>query len=60
VPTTREVLVRAITGGTGRFKYARGQVVERILGRNTTILRSFAHLGKAYCPNYRFEFEVKL
>ncbi len=56
----REVLVRAITGGTGRFKYARGQVVERILGRNTTILRSFAHLGKAYCPNYRFEFEVKL
>lgn len=56
----KEVLVRAITGGTGRFKYARGQVVERILGRNTTILRSFAHMGKAYCPNYRFEFEVKL
>ena len=56
----KEVLVRAITGGTGRFKFARGQVVERILGRNTTTLRSFSNFPNAYAPNYRFEFEVKL
>ncbi len=56
----KEVLVRAITGGTGRFKFARGQVVERILGRNTTTLRSFSNFPNAYSPNYRFEFEVKL
>lgn len=53
----KEVLVRAITGGTGRFKFARGQVVERLIGRNTTVLKNF---GNAPCPNYRFEFEVKL
>ena len=56
----KEVLVRAITGGTGRFKFARGQVVERILGRNTTTLRSFSNFPNAYSPNYRFEFELKL
>ena len=56
----KEVLVRAITGGTGRFKFARGQVIERILGRNTTTLRSFSNFPDAYSPNYRFEFEIKL
>lgn len=56
----KEVLVRAITGGTGRFKFARGQVVERLVGRNTTVLRSFSNFPNAYAPNYRFEFEVKL
>lgn len=56
----KEVLVRAITGGTGRFKFARGQVVERILGRNTTVLRSFSNFPNAFSPNYRFEFEVKI
>jgi hypothetical protein len=56
----KEVLVRAITGGTGRFKFARGQVVERLVGRNTTLLRSFSNFPNAYAPNYRFEFELKL
>lgn len=56
----REVLVRAVTGGTGRFRFARGQVVERRLGNNTTVLRSFAKLGDVPAPNYRFEFELKL
>lgn len=56
----KEVLVRAITGGTGRFKYARGQVVERLVGRNTTLLRSFSNFPNAFAPNYRFEFELKL
>lgn len=56
----KEVLVRAITGGTGRFKLARGQVVERILGRNTTTLRSFSNFPNAFAPNYRFAFEIKL
>jgi hypothetical protein len=56
----KEVLVRAITGGTGRFRFARGQVIERRVGRNTTVLRSFSNFPNAYSPNYRFEFELKL
>jgi hypothetical protein len=56
----KEVLVRAITGGTGRFRFASGQVVERLIGRNTTVLRSFSNFANAYSPNYRFEFELKL
>ncbi len=56
----REVQARAITGGTGRFKFARGQVIERMLGRNSTLLRSFSNFPNAFSPNYRFEFELKL
>ena len=56
----REVLVRAVTGGTGRFRFVTGQVVERRIGRNTTVLRSFSKFPNAYAPNYRFEFELKL
>lgn len=56
----KEVLVRAITGGTGRFRFATGQVVERRHGRNTSTLRSFSNFPGAYAPNYRFEFELKL
>jgi hypothetical protein len=56
----REVMVRAITGGTGRFRFARGQVEERRLGRNTTTLRSFSNFPNAFSPNYRFTFELKL
>jgi hypothetical protein len=55
-----EVNIRAVTGGTGRFRFARGQVVKRRLGRNTTILRTFADFGDAFAPNYRFEFELKV
>ncbi len=56
----RDVTVRAITGGTGRFRFATGQVVRRRLGRNTSVLRSFSQFPEAYAPNYRFEFELKL
>ena len=56
----RMVQARAITGGTGRFKFARGQVVERMLGRNTSVLRSFSNFPNAFAPNYRFEFELRL
>ncbi len=56
----KEVLVRAITGGTGRFRFATGQVVEHRLGRNSTVLRSFSNFPGAHAPNYRFEFELKL
>ncbi len=56
----RDAVVRAVTGGTGRFRHASGQVVQTRLGRNSTILRSFAKRGDVYSPNYRFEFELKL
>ncbi len=56
----KEIITRAITGGTGRFRNVTGQVVERRLGRNTSVLRSFSDFPGAYSPNYRFEFELKL
>jgi hypothetical protein len=56
----KEVLVRAITGGTGRFRFVTGQVVESRIGRNTTTLRSFSNFPGAFSPNYRFDFELKL
>jgi hypothetical protein len=44
--------VRAITGGTGRYRHARGEVVQEITGTNTTTLNVFG--GPA--PNFRFHF----
>lgn len=55
-----ETIVRAVTGGTGRFAHVSGQVVQTRVGRNTTALRSFAGAGEVLSPNYRFEFELKL
>jgi hypothetical protein len=55
-----EAVVRAITGGTGRFARATGQVTQSRVGRNTSTLRSLAKLGAVSAPNYRFEFDVKL
>lgn len=55
-----ETVTRAVTGGTGRFAHARGQVVQTRLGRNTTNLRSFANKGDIKAPNYRLAFDLKL
>lgn len=55
-----EAVVRAVTGGTGRFAHARGQVVQTRLGRNTSTMRSLASIGAIKAPNYRFEFDLRL
>ena len=55
-----ETIIRAVIGGTGRFRHASGQVVQTRVGRNTSILRSFSQLGNVASPNYRFEFELRL
>ena len=55
-----DVVVRAVTGGTGRFRHARGEVTQTRVGRNTTVLRSFAKMANVMSPNYRFVFELQL
>ena len=55
-----EAAIRAVTGGTGRFANATGQVTQTRVGRNTSTLRSLAKLGAVSAPNYRFEFDLKL
>jgi hypothetical protein len=45
--------VRSIIGGTGRYKRARGEVVQHLLGSNTTVLNV---LGVP-APNLRFAFD---
>ena len=57
---SRSVAASRTGCGTGRFRFARGQVVERLVGRNTTLLRKFGNSPNGYAPNYRFEFEVEL
>jgi hypothetical protein len=44
--------VRAITGGTGRYRHARGEVVQEVTGTNTTILNAFNEPA----PTFRFHF----
>jgi hypothetical protein len=53
-----EVVFRAVTGGTGRFRFARGQVQQIRLGRNTTTLRTFSQFAQVFAPNYRFVFDL--
>lgn len=55
-----EVVVRAVKGGTGPFRFARGEVRQDRIGRNTTGLRSFSQAGDVFSPNYRFTFTLKL
>lgn len=45
--------VRAVAGGTGRYRRARGQVRQVVVGTNTTTLR----LVDEPAPNFRFRFE---
>jgi hypothetical protein len=46
------VAVRSILGGTGRYRRARGEVVQHLIGTNTTVLNV---LGVP-APNLRFVF----
>jgi hypothetical protein len=46
-------VVRAVVGGTGRYRGARGQVVQSGIGTNTT---SDPLVGAG--PNFRFEFDL--
>ncbi len=55
-----EVVIRAVTGGTGPFRFARGQVRQDRIGRNTTGLRSFSKAADVLAPNYRFTFTLRL
>jgi len=43
---------RAVIGGSGRYRDARGDVVQETIGTNTTILNVFG----APAPNFRFHF----
>jgi hypothetical protein len=46
--------VRSILGGTGRYRRARGEVVQHLIGTNTTVLNVLGMPG----PNLRFVFEL--
>lgn len=54
-------VLRAVLGGTGYFKFARGQVTQRRLGRNNSRIRGLGAPGsEPLAPNYRFTFELAL
>jgi hypothetical protein len=46
--------VRSIVGGTGRYRRARGEVVQHLIGTNTTVLNVLGMPG----PDLRFVFEL--
>ncbi len=54
-----DVVVRAITGGTGPFRFARGQVTQERIGRNTTLLRTFSSFREVHAPNFRLTFDFR-
>lgn len=53
-----EFVVRAVTGGTGPFRFTGGTVRQERIGRNTTLLRTFSKFRDVYAPNYRFTFAL--
>jgi len=55
-----EPIVRAVAGGTGPFRFARGEVRQERIGRNSTVLRTFSKFRDVFAPNYRFHFRLKL
>jgi hypothetical protein len=55
-----EFVVRAVKGGTGPFRFARGTVRQQRIGRNTTTLRTFSKFRDVFAPNYRFTFTLAL
>jgi hypothetical protein len=46
--------VRSVIGGTGRYRRARGEVVQHLIGTNTTVL----NVVGMPAPNLRFVFEL--
>jgi hypothetical protein len=56
----REPVMRAVTGGTGPFRFARGEVRQERIGRNTTALRTFTSYANVFAPNYRFHFRIRV
>ena len=54
-----DAVVRAVTGGTGRFAHASGEVQQSRIGRNTSTLRSLSKVGVG-APNFRFEFDLRV
>jgi hypothetical protein len=46
---------RAVTGGTGQYRGARGTVLQREIGRNSTLFPA----GDP-APSFRFEFDIEL
>ena len=47
-----EVAHRAVIGGTGQYRHARGEVTQEVIGTNATVLPSGAN-----APNFRFYFD---
>jgi hypothetical protein len=48
------VAMRSVIGGTGRYRRARGEVAQHLIGTNTTVL----NLVGEPAPNLRFVFEL--
>ncbi|MPY89425.1 MAG: hypothetical protein GEU99_16040 [Luteitalea sp.] len=48
-----ELAQRAVIGGSGRHRHARGHVLQQTLGTNTTVLTG----GTDPAPNFRFVFQ---
>jgi hypothetical protein len=50
VPT----VIRSVIGGTGRYRGARGEVIQQVIGTNTTVINGFGMPA----PNLRFSFKL--
>jgi hypothetical protein len=55
-----ETIIRAVKGGTGPFRFARGEVRQQRIGRNTTLLRTFSSFRDVHAPNFRLTFSLRL
>ncbi|MFN3590754.1 MAG: hypothetical protein ACK4TG_01035 [Thermaurantiacus sp.] len=55
-----EIIIRSVKGGTGPFRFARGEVRQERIGRNTTLLRTFSSFREVHAPNFRLTFFLRL